>query len=128
MKYFTMNGHFWRVIFVHPTDERLIDRTGNLTVATTDPATSCIYLSEDLSGEFLEHVFIHELGHATMVSYGLLDILHSMSSPQKWIEIEEWICNFIADYGFEIFSIASNTLGDSAWRIAPFGVSRYKSA
>lgn len=117
MRCFVMNDRVWRVVYVPYDSPYLVDRSGNLTVATTDPATSCVYLSEDLEGEYLRRVFTHELGHASMVSYGLLPVIHSMTRPEYWIEMEEWICNFIADYGFEIFSTAADILGDNVWGV-----------
>lgn len=117
MRYFMMNGRVWNVKYVEPNSSYLLDRSGNMTVATTDPATSCVYLSKDLSGDYLRRVFTHELGHASMVSYGLIPAIHSMVRPEYWIEMEEWICNFIADYGFEIFDTARNILGDSVWGV-----------
>ena len=93
-------------MFIDPYDDELIDRTGSLRVATTDPRTHTIYLSRSLQGDFLKTVFLHELGHAIMISYGLLEELHRMVIPKYWIECEEWICNFLADYGPIIFQLA----------------------
>ena len=59
----------------------------------------------------LERVLLHELGHATMVSYGMLPELHRMVRPAYWTEAEEWICNLLADYGAMIFRKASDQLG-----------------
>jgi hypothetical protein len=33
---------------------------------------------------------------------------------------EEWVCNFIADYGAKIFSIAYSVLGNDAWMFIPY--------
>ena len=90
----------------------LIDRSGENRVATTDPASRKIFLSRELHGAFLRKVLSHELGHVAMVSYGLLPDIHRMSYPRDWIEIEEWICNFIADYGQENASLVTSLLGD----------------
>ena len=115
MKSFYMNGYLWKVIFVPPSSDKLADRTRTLRVATTDPDTYRIYLSNALKGEFLNRVLIHELGHATMISYGLIDDVHRMVKPEYWFEAEEWVCNFIADYGGKIFSSAYEVLGDNVW-------------
>lgn len=125
MKNFTMNGRLWTVVFVNPTSSYLIDRTGNYTVATTDPSAHMIYISDDLTGDFLIRVLIHELGHCTMVSYGLIEDIHRMSYPEYWIEIEEWVCNFLADYGFEIFTAAYEVLGDSAITVVPYELEKF---
>lgn len=105
MRRFYMNGYEWWVIRVSPDSHYLIDRTGALTVATTDPTALTIYISSALSGEFFTRVLIHELGHATMFSYYLVDDIHSMVPPDKWIEAEEWTCNFLADYGQNVFRV-----------------------
>lgn len=119
MTSFTLNGITWRIQIVPPSSHYLTDRTGLIRVATTDPDTNRIYLSNRLRGNFKIRVLLHELGHATMVSYGLLDELHHFIEPEYWIEAEEWVCNFIADYGRKIFSVAYKELGEDAWRVVP---------
>lgn len=118
MSSFILNGIIWRVIFVDPLSETLMDRTGHQTVATTDPATKTVHLSKLLHGDFLNRVFVHELGHCTLVSFGLLDDIHRMVKPEYWVEAEEWVCNFIADYGFAIFSVRDTVLGAPMRRVA----------
>ncbi len=113
-----MNNRYWRVEFVEPESPYLIDRTGTYRLATTDPMTNHIYLSSVLYGDDLRTVLLHELGHCVMVSYGLVGHIHRMVRPEYWIEIEEWVCNFIADYGYEIFQTASDILGTS-WTVVP---------
>lgn len=120
MDSFYMNGYLWKVIFVDPGSDLLVDRTGNLTVATTDPETYCMYVSTDISGDFLKKVLVHELGHCCMISFGLIDDIHRMVKPKYWIDAEEWVCNFIADYGLKIFSIAYSIVGDDAWIFIPY--------
>lgn len=116
---FYMNEYLWRVEFVSPDSDLLVDRTGTLTVATTDPTTYRIYLSNTLEGEFLIRVLVHELSHSVMVSYSLLDDIHRMVYPNHWIEAEEWVCNFIANYGWQIFTTAYSILGYEAIDILP---------
>lgn len=100
----------------------LIDRTGDVKLATTDPKTHCVYLSNELRGNMLNRVFAHELGHCVIFSYGLLEEIHSMVYPEHWIDAEEWICNFVADYGLKIFSVANDILGDKAWLFVPYDI------
>lgn len=119
-----MNGYLWHVAYVNKNSSYLIDRTGKLTLATTDPVTRCIYLSNRLSGDKLNRVLLHELGHVTMFSYGLVDYIHHFTKPECWVEAEEWICNFIADYGLMIFSAAFQILGDKAWVYIPYELER----
>lgn len=119
-----MNGYFWRVQRVPPDSPKLIDRTGERRVATTDPEEQCIFLSEHLSGSFLNTVLLHELGHCIMLSYGLILTLRSRLPEYLWIPAEEWCCNLIADYGEEIFEKANKILGDYAWDMIPDAMSK----
>lgn len=119
-----MNGYFWKVQFVEANDPMLMDRTGKRAVATTDPKSHIVYLSNLLYGDFLMKVLIHELGHCALVSFNLLDDIHRMVKPEYWIEAEEWVCNFLADYGFKIFSTAFSILGYDAWKMIPESLER----
>lgn len=110
---FNMNGYWWQVVMVRPDDWRLIDRTGTLTVGTTDSTTLTIYISNALSSSFRDRVLVHELGHAAMFSYYLVDDIHSMVHPKYWVDVEEWMCNFMADYGWKIFQIFNDLYNQS---------------
>lgn len=114
MKTFILNGYIWHVERVPPISEELTDRTGKRTVGTTDPVTQCIYLAEGLVGKYEKRVLAHELGHATCFSYGLIDEIHRMCYPEHWIRMEEFICNFVADYGERIFELTYEIAGDAA--------------
>lgn len=124
MDRFVMNGVVWLVKYVNPDDNVLIDRTGNRTVATTDPITKTVYLSNDLSGDFLDRVFIHEMGHCAMFSFGLLDDIHKMTRKEYWIDMEEFICNFIADYGYYIYDAANKVIGYNAIKVIPYYIEK----
>lgn len=122
---FSMNGYPWKAIFVKPNDPMLVDRTGALTVATTDPNTLTIYISKTISGSFLTRVLIHELGHCAIYSFGLMDDIHKMCYPEYWVEAEEWVCNFIADYGMAIYRSAYDILGTEAFNVIPIEIERF---
>lgn len=119
MHSFIINGDFWRVEMVDPFSTELVDRTGNLRLATTDPETMTVYLSDRLSGSLLNTVLIHEMAHCVMISCDLLDELHRFAKPEFWVEAEEWICNFIADYGMLIFNSVAHVKGDEAYKVVP---------
>lgn len=121
---FYLNGLYWKVRFVRPNSGYLVDRTGNYRLATTDVRLHYIWLNEDLSGSLLVKVLLHELGHATMASYGLIDELHKLVKKDYWVDAEEWICNLIADYGALIFESAARTLGDEIWDYIPKEIER----
>ena len=114
---FELNGDIWTVTRVPPDSIALIDRLGTRTVATTDPTTMCIYLSDNLRGDFKKRVIAHELGHATCFSYGLLPQIRRCCYPSKRIYMEEFICNFVAEYGEQIFALTYEIIGDLAYDI-----------
>lgn len=123
-----MNGHLWQIMFVDPNSSKLVDRTRKRRVATTDPGDMCVYLSADLYGDFLIRVLVHELAHCTMISFDLIEQIHRMVYPEYWIEAEEWVCNFIADYGMKMFNIAYSLVGDyNAWMFVPQELERFVS-
>lgn len=106
-----MNGDVWKPVLVDPDDDRLVDRTGSRRVATTDPYSKCVYLSKDLSGRFMHTVLLHEVGHCALHSYGLLDSLHRIVPEEYWVDVEEWVCNYLADQGKEIIHAANVAMG-----------------
>ena len=97
----------------------LIDRTGRKTIGVTDPNELTIYISDILEGEQLKRVVIHELGHCAMWSYGILEDVHRMTRRECWIEMEELICNVLAEYGSHIFDVCSRFIGGSALYMIP---------
>lgn len=125
MNSFSINGYEWNVVYVDPGDYRLIDRTGVLTLATTDPSTNCVYISDALYGNHLRRVLIHEIGHCTLLSFHLDIQIRRMVHPEYWIECEEFICNFLADYGEVIFRIAYSIVGQDAIEYVPRELERY---
>lgn len=94
----------------------------NPNIANNPNAQSMINVIQ--SGALLMKVLIHELGHCALVSYSLLDDIHKVVKPEYWIWAEEWVCNFIADYGTKIFSIAYSVLGNDAWMFIPYELDR----
>lgn len=92
------NGIDWRIGHVEPDSPYLIDRSGIRRIATTDPVTHTVYLSNYIAKEDYETVLLHELSHAVMVSYGLLDDIARFSKPEMRMYAEEWICNYIATF------------------------------
>ena len=102
------------------SEPRLVDRSALIAVATTDAKTVYMYLANELRGKFLTKVLLHELGHCTIFSFDLLDDIHRMVLPKYWFEAEEWVCNFIADYGESIFGVAYSILGEDAWALIPY--------
>lgn len=110
MRPFVLNGQVWVPVPVDSEDERLIDRTGRFCLATTDPSTHRVYVSKGLKGLMLQKVLTHEVGHCAMHSFGLLDSLHRIIPESAYIDVEEWVCNYLADYGREIINAANTAL------------------
>ena len=119
MDTFYLSGDLWQVKKVDPYNPELVDRTGKLCLATTNPMHRCVYLSDRLSGTLFTRVLIHELGHCAMISFDLLNEIHQMVKPEYWIDAEEFICNFIADYGQQIFQTAYQLFGEDALLYIP---------
>lgn len=113
MERFTLNGILWRVYYVPKHSLYLVDRTGNTRLATTDIRLHTIYIYEGLSGELLFRVTAHEMGHAVMESFHLTEELHVLVKPEYWVEAEEWVCNFVADYGALILSRSTMAIGNA---------------
>lgn len=95
---FYMNGIGWNVYKVHANSYELTRSDGSVTVGMCDGKKCAIFLCENLRGAFLRKVFIHEVCHSAIFSYGLeLDM-----------EQEEFLCDFVASYGDEIFEVVDN--------------------
>lgn len=97
---FTINKTKWKLDFVPFGSHYLTRSDGSQTIGMTDANEHCIYLSDKLYGDLLEHVLCHELCHCVCFSYNI-------SLP---IDTEEWLCNFMADYGKEIIYLLDDLL------------------
>lgn len=95
---FIINNILWHVIFVSPVSNKLRRSDNSVTVGMTEMSTHTIYLSDMLQGAFLRKVFIHEVCHAECMSRNI-----TMSIDQ-----EERLCDFVASFGDEIFSIVDD--------------------
>lgn len=122
---FYMNGLRWKVRFIDPDNDILIDRTLAKTVGVTDPDTMTIYLSNELRGSFLTTVVLHELSHAMMISYGYLKQIHRYCKKRYWVDMEELIANLIAQQAKEIFQRAYDIVGDEAIRFVPYMLEQF---
>lgn len=103
-----ISGTPWHVVRVGRTSPALVDRTGRMRLATTDPASRVIHVSEDVSGAQLRHVLMHEATHACMVSYGMLDEVRGFAFDH--VRAEEWACNLMADHAAELVEAVGTSL------------------
>ena len=95
---FYMNSIQWNVYKVPANSYELTRSDGSITVGMCDFSKKSIFLCDKLKGQFLRKVFIHEVCHSAVFSYGLeLDIMQ-----------EEFLCDFIATYGDEIFDVVDD--------------------
>lgn len=97
---FFINAIKWRIVFVHPHSNFLKRSDETITVGTTDWNTKTVYLSQKLSGPFLEKVLCHELCHCICFSYNI-------KIP---LETEELLCDFMSVYGKEIIFLLDDLL------------------
>lgn len=105
---FVVNNTTWNLIFVNPRSEHLKTSLNTYVLGVTDWNDKCVYVADNLYGDKLEHVVCHEIVHCFMFSY-------SMYLP---IEEEEYIANWVADYGRELFYILDDILYSMNRRIA----------
>jgi hypothetical protein len=106
-----VNGELWKVQTVSPNDPLLIDRTGELKAATTDPVTHTIRISSDIKPPLLDKVVLHEVAHAITVSHGLLSPLRAGIPDSTWIHAEEWSARLMEKHAIEAAILASQILG-----------------
>ena len=105
---FWLNGQPWHVQRVGRDSPALVDRTGQMRLATTNPRTRLICVSEAVPRAQLERVLTHEATHACMVSYGLTDEVGLFAFDH--VRAEEWGCNLIADHGAEVLGASAAAL------------------
>lgn len=96
---------------MQPGDPSLIDRTGTLRLATTDPETMNINISSLVKPPLFDRVLVHEVAHAITVSHGLLDILHLGVPESLWVFVEEWAVQLVENHGIEAADISSRIMG-----------------
>lgn len=95
---FQINGIEWDVVFVPSGSSDLRRSDNSITVGVTDWNEKTVFLSDRLRGAFLRKVFIHEVCHCACFSYNI----------NLKLDQEEFLCDFVATYGDEIFSIVDD--------------------
>lgn len=94
---FIINGEKWRVIFVYSRHPALLKPNGDFAIGACDDFSKTIYLSNNLSGEYLKRVLCHEITHAVMFSFNI-----EMPLVQ-----EELFAELTATFGEEIIKITN---------------------
>lgn len=105
---FYVNDNRWEVVYCNPLSDNLMRSDGSLTLGVTDNNTKCVYMNNHLSGAKHEHVLCHELTHVICFEY-------DVNIP---IELEERLCNFMADHAREIVNILDELLYAIKYNIA----------
>lgn len=98
--YFTVNSQTWKLLFVGVNDVELQRSNGTYTFGVTDNNTKTVSIASGMSAYMTERVICHELTHVMCFS-------HDVSIP---IDLEERLCNFMADYGKEIIYLLDDLL------------------
>jgi hypothetical protein len=111
MRPFVTNGEVWGVVRVPAGDPRLVDRTGQARLATTDPRTRVISISEGVVPPLLDRVLLHEVGHAITMSWGLLPRMRSEALRGNLVGVEEWAAQLVENHAIEAVMAASEALG-----------------
>lgn len=97
---FTVNDTVWKLRLVNPRDKNLRRSDGSPCLGLCDNNLKTVFIADNQPPDKEEHILCHELCHCICFEYGfLLDV-----------ELEEWLCNFMADYGKEIIYLVDDLL------------------
>lgn len=105
---FVINDIIWEIKYVQPKSKCLMRSDGQYSLGVTDWNTKTVCINNRLTGDKLEHVVCHELCHCICFSYNIY---------LPYIT-EEWLCNFMADYGKELIYILDDILYSMNRRLA----------
>jgi hypothetical protein len=111
MRPVAIDGEVWQVNLVSPGNPLLVDRTGRLRLATTDPETRSISISAQLLPPMLDRVLLHEMAHAITISHNLLPIIRYEIPDEYWVLVEEWSAELLEKHSMEAIALASESLG-----------------
>lgn len=98
--YFTVNNNPWLLKFVNPHSKDLQRSDGTYTFGVTDNSVKTVFIMRGMSPEMTERVLCHEITHVFCFE-------NNISIP---LELEERLCNFMADYGKEIIYLLDDLL------------------
>lgn len=101
----------WRVVRVMPGDPLLIDRTGVMRIATTDPSSKVIRISNAVMPPLFDKVYLHEAAHAMMEEAGVTELLSQLPDYRQQIMTEELLAWFLETHAIEVIDAVSTSLG-----------------
>ena len=105
---FSVNGQRWSVVYCNPLSNNLRRSDGSLTLGVTDNAVKIVFMSNRLKETQHEHVLAHELCHVICFEY-------DVNIP---VDLEERLCNFMADHARELVDILDELLYALKYNIA----------
>lgn len=111
MRPLVIRGQVWGVVRVSPGDLLLVDRTGVPRLATADPVTKTIRMSEAIPPTMFDQVLVHETAHAMMEESGLSDMLAATTDDRRQVMAEELLAWFLETHAIEIIDAVSMALG-----------------
>lgn len=114
MRSFVTNGETWRVVRVPAGDPRLIDRTGEPRLATTNPRNRLISVQVGIEPPLLDKVILHEIAHAITMSWKLLPRMRSEAMRGDMTGLEEWAAQLVENHAIEAIQAAREVLGRPA--------------
>ena len=94
-----------------PGDPFLMDSTGTMRIATTDPASRTIRISMDVMPPVFDQVFLHEVAHAIMEEAGINDLLQLLPDDRQQVIAEETLAWFLETHAIEAIDLTSRSLG-----------------
>lgn len=97
---FQVNKNIWQVRFVNPNSDYLKMSNGRQVLGMCDNNIKTVFIADNQSDYKTEHILCHEITHTICFEYNI-------SLPY---ETEEWLCNFMADYGKEIIYLLDDLL------------------
>lgn len=106
-----IGGQLWRVVRVSPGDPFLIDRTGTPTIATADPVSKTIRISESVQLPLFDQVLVHEAAHAAMEEAGINALLSQLAEGRQQVLAEELLAWFLETHAVEVISAVNESLG-----------------
>lgn len=104
-------GRVWRVVRVSPDDPLLMDRTGHMRIATTDPTTRTIRISREVLPPLFDQVYLHEASHAIMEDAGVNELLSQLPDERQQVLAEELLAWFLETHAIEVIDAVSSSLG-----------------
>ena len=97
---FFINQNIWQVIFTQPNDKNLRMSNGKQVLGLCDNNIKSIFIANNQSLYKTEHILCHEVTHAICMEYNI-------NIPY---DLEEKLCNFMADYGKEVIYIVEDLI------------------